>query len=212
MQYMVSKPRWMRKLYGPCIWELDTGRREAFLTFDDGPHPSLTPFVLDELAKYGAKGTFFCIGSNIERYPEIYARIRAEGHGVGNHTHDHLDGWRTANKRYYANVQQAAGLIGSRLFRPPHGHVTPFQVRRLRSRGYEFQVVMWSIMSGDFDPQTSAEQCFRNVADHLRPGSIVVLHDNDAAEANLRAALPRLLSEFSRQGYHFPAIPERLLY
>lgn len=209
---MVSKPRWMRKLYGKCIWEMNSKEKVAYLTFDDGPHPELTPFVLDELAKYGAKGTFFCLGAHVERYPELYARILAEGHSVGNHTHDHLDGWRTRNQEYYANVKRASGVIASRLFRPPHGHVTPFQVRRLRAEGFGLQVVMWSIMSGDFDPQTTPGQCYENVATHLRPGSIVVLHDNDAAGPNLRYALPRLLAEFSTLGYRFAEIPERILY
>ncbi|RYZ23991.1 MAG: polysaccharide deacetylase family protein [Chitinophagaceae bacterium] len=211
MNYIVKKPWWVRKLYGRCTWQVATREKVVFLTFDDGPHPELTPFVLAELRRYNAKATFFCIGENVARYPELYNQLIGEGHAVGNHTWQHLDGWRTANRRYYSDVQKAGTQIRSRLFRPPHGHVTPFQVRRLRARPLNLQVVMWSILSGDFDPATSPEQCYRNVAEHLEPGSIVVFHDNDAAAGNLRYALPRLLSEFSARGYVFAALSEQYL-
>ncbi|RYY60377.1 MAG: polysaccharide deacetylase family protein, partial [Chitinophagaceae bacterium] len=181
-----------------------------YLTFDDGPHPELTPFVLDELRKHDAKGTFFCLGRQAERHPELFARLRTEGHSVGNHTWDHPDGWRTPNKQYYRDVESADKLLQSKLFRPPHGHVTPFQVRRLR-KAYGLQVVMWNILSGDFDAQTSPEQCYHNVADRLKPGAIVVFHDNESAASNLRYALPRLLAHFSGEGYRFAAIPEHYL-
>ncbi|RYY87075.1 MAG: polysaccharide deacetylase family protein [Chitinophagaceae bacterium] len=208
MNYIVQKPAWMRSFYGNCTWELPNNERKVYLTFDDGPHPELTPFVLDELRRYDAKGTFFCLGRQVAQYPEIFARIRAEGHSVGNHTWNHPDGWRTPNRAYYADVAEAGTLLQTRLFRPPHGHVTPFQVRRLRA-DHGLQVVMWNILSGDFDGQTSPELCYRNVADRLKPGAIVVFHDNESAATNLRYALPRLLEDFSAQGFQFAAIPER---
>ncbi|GAB4091708.1 polysaccharide deacetylase family protein [Flaviaesturariibacter terrae] len=210
MGYYVTKPSWLKKLYGRVTWELPSATKTAYLTFDDGPHPELTPFVLDELARRNAKGTFFCLGRQAERYPDIVNRIRDEGHSIGNHTWNHPDGWRTRNADYYGDVAKADALLHTRLFRPPHGHVTPFQVRRLR-REQGLQVIMWGILSGDFDAQTSPEQCYRNVAKHLRPGSIVVFHDNDAAAVNLRHALPRLLADFSALGYSFAAIPEHNL-
>jgi peptidoglycan-N-acetylglucosamine deacetylase len=211
MSYFVKKPAWLKKLYGACTWEVDTREKIAFLTFDDGPHPELTPFVLSELKKWNAKATFFCLGGQVERYPDIYQRILSEGHAVGNHTWQHLDGWRTRNRSYYADILRAKNAIDSTLFRPPHGHLTPFQVRRLRAAPFNLQIVMWSIMSGDFDPETSPQQCFLNVAEHLQPGSIVVLHDNDAADTNLRHVLPRLLSHFSNAGYRFAALSEHYL-
>ncbi|TCJ19320.1 polysaccharide deacetylase family protein [Flaviaesturariibacter flavus] len=211
MNYLVKKPWWVRKLYGRCTWQVATRERLLFLTFDDGPHPELTPFVLDELRRYDAQATFFCIGENVARYPQIYNRILTEGHAVGNHTWQHLDGWRTNNSCYYADVQKARGKIASRLFRPPHGHVTPFQVRRLRAKPLGLQVVMWSILSGDFDPDTTPERCYTNVAGHAEPGAIIVFHDNDAAASNLRSALPRILSDFSARGYRFAALSEQYL-
>jgi peptidoglycan/xylan/chitin deacetylase (PgdA/CDA1 family) len=210
MSYLVKKPRWLKKLYGKCTWEVSTREKILFLTFDDGPHPSLTPFVLEELKKYEAKATFFCLGANVERRPELYQQLIREGHAVGNHTYSHFDGWRTRNRTYYDDVLRAQRFVASRLFRPPHGHITPFQVRKLRS-AFGLHVVMWSIMSGDFDPNTAPEQCYSNVASHAVPGSIVVLHDNDAAGTNLRYVLPRLLSEFSAKGYRFLALSEQYL-
>jgi peptidoglycan/xylan/chitin deacetylase (PgdA/CDA1 family) len=212
MSYLVKKPGWLKKLYGRCTWEVNTTEKVVFLTFDDGPHPELTPFVLDELKKYDAQGTFFCLGRQVERYPDLYRRIIDEGHAAGNHTHTHPDGWRTPNGRYYADILQAKEQIASPLFRPPHGHVTPFQVRRLRAAPFDLKVVMWSIMSGDFDPGTSPEQCCNNVAQHLAPGSIVVFHDNEAAASNLRYTLPQILSRFSQQGYRFAALSEQYLF
>ncbi|RYD97308.1 MAG: polysaccharide deacetylase family protein [Sphingobacteriales bacterium] len=210
MGYIVAKPAWMRKFYGPATWELPAAGNTVYLTFDDGPHPELTPFVLDVLKQHGAKGTFFCLGRQAQKHPELVERIRREGHSVGNHTWNHPDGWRTPNKAYYADVAAAGTVLHTRLFRPPHGHITPFQVRRLRKE-QGLQVVMWNILSGDFDAQTSPQQCLSNVAENLRPGSIVVFHDNDAAGPNLKYALPRLLEDFSTKGYLFEAIPEHNL-
>ena len=210
MNYIVQKPSWLRRFYGRCTWELPAQDGNVYLTFDDGPHPEHTPFVLDVLKNHDAKGTFFCLGRQAERHPELFARLRAEGHSVGNHTWHHPDGWRTPNTAYYRDVAAAGTLLRTRLFRPPHGHVTPFQVRRLR-KDFGLQVIMWNIMSGDFDVQTAPEQCYRNVAERLKPGSIVVFHDNEAAGPNLRYALPRLLERFSAEGYRFTAIPEHYL-
>jgi len=203
MRYHVTKPRWIRSLYGPCIWSVPTKEKVLFLTFDDGPFPGITDFVLDQLRIFGAKGTFFCVGEQVERHPALYRRILDEGHSTGNHTYSHLDGWRTANRRYYNDIEQARGLIRSRLFRPPHGHITPLQARRLTRGAAPLQVVQWSILSGDFDPATDAEQCYDNVARHAAPGAIVVFHDNESAARNLRSVLPRVLSTFSAEGYRF---------
>lgn len=206
MRYMVTKPRWMRPIYGPCLWSVPGTEKRLYLTFDDGPHPDVTPFVLDELARWGAKATFFCLGRQVERHPDLYERILREGHAVGNHSHEHPDGWRAANRSYYADIAQARRLINSRLFRPPHGHITAFQSRHLaRHEGY--RIVLWNVLSGDFDPHTTPDACTENVRKHARAGSIVVFHDSPDAARNLQVALPETLRHFHSSGFQFAALP-----
>lgn len=207
MSYMITKPVWLKKLYGKCLWQVPTKEKVIYLTFDDGPHPDETAFVLDSLKRFNAKATFFCVGANVLKYPELYKRISEEGHSIGNHTHNHLDGWRTRNETYYEDVTKAKVVIQSPLFRPPHGHVTPFQVRKLRAQ-FGLKTVMWSIMSGDFDSNTTPMQCYNNVAENIKPGSIIVFHDNDEAKENMRFVLPKILYNFSLLGYSFQSIPE----
>ena len=182
----------------PGAWNMTPAEGPAvYLTFDDGPHPEATPFVLDQLSAYDAKGTFFCIGKNVLEYPEIYERILREGHRVGNHTHNHLNGWKTKTRAYVEDTCNAARCIDTDLFRPPYGRIRPAQARHIREAGYK--LIYWSLLSGDFDKQISPGRCLENVAFHLRPGDIVVFHDSRKAWERLRYALPRVLELCKRQ-------------
>ena len=177
-----------------------------YLSFDDGPHPEVTPFVLEELKKYGARATFFCIGKNVKEYPQIYKRVLVEGHRVGNHTQNHLNGWKVGDKKYIDNIQAAAERIDSDLFRPPYGRIGVFQSKLLRAAPFHYKIVMWEVLSGDFDRSIDAKKCAQNVLRHARPGSIVVFHDSEKAFDRLRDALPVVLKHFSELGYRFEVI------
>ncbi|HET6253447.1 MAG TPA: polysaccharide deacetylase family protein [Puia sp.] len=206
MYYFIKTPWWLRKIYGGLVWKIPTAELVLYLSFDDGPHPVATPFVLDELGKYGAKATFFCLGKNVEAHPEIYRRILMEGHRVGNHTQDHLNGWKVDDRRYLKNIRAAAQRIDSQLFRPPYGRIGPLQSSLLRSAPFNFDIIMWDVLSADFDQRMTGERCARNVIRHGGPGSIVVFHDSEKAFERLREALPIVLKDFSARGYRFGGI------
>ncbi len=173
-----------------------------YLTFDDGPHEAATPFVLDVLKQHDAKGSFFCIGKNVVAHPELYRRIREEGHAVGNHTYNHLNGWKTENDAYLEDVAKAAAVIDSGLFRPPYGRISRYQARHLsQAMDREAKLVMWSVLSGDFDPRISGEQCLRNVLRNVKPGSVVVFHDSAKAMPLLEYTLPRVCAFLVEKGY-----------
>jgi peptidoglycan-N-acetylglucosamine deacetylase len=207
MFYFVKTPWLLKKWYSRQVWEIHDREKILYLSFDDGPHPLATPFVLDELKKYGARATFFCLGKNVAGYPPIYKRILTEGHRVGNHTHDHLNGWKSADKKYLSNIQQAAGYIDSNLFRPPYGRITAFQAACLREAPFQYKIIMWSVLSADFDRTISPAKCLRNVTRNAGPGSIVVFHDSEKAFERLQGALPGVLHYFSERGYRFESIP-----
>jgi len=201
-KYLISIPWWIRKLFPHYTWSLKNSEQRVYLTFDDGPHPTITPWVLDELEKYNAKATFFCIGKNVAQHPRVYQRILDEGHSVGNHTHTHLDGWKTNPERYTKDVQQAAQYIDSRLFRPPYGKMTKSQFKAIREAlSDEVDVIMWNVLSGDFDDSFSPQQCLRNVSRNARSGSIVVFHDSEKAYHNLFAVLPQALLYLTEKGF-----------
>jgi peptidoglycan-N-acetylglucosamine deacetylase len=210
MYYFVRTPWWLRRLYRGLVWRVPTAEKVLYLTFDDGPHPVATPFVLDELGKHGAKGTFFCIGKNVEAYPDIYRRILLEGHRVGNHTQDHLNGWKVDGMRYVENIRVAAQRIDSDLFRPPYGRIGSLQSSVLRSAPFNYQIIMWDVLSADFDRALTGERCARNVIRNGRPGSIVVFHDSEKALERLREALPAVLKEFGARGYRFEVIRPKI--
>lgn len=176
---------------GKWIMPSGTGLSKIYLTFDDGPHPIATPFVLDVLQKYHARATFFCVGKNVMEYPHILERIIAEGHRVGNHTHNHLNGWRSNTKAYLEDVHHAAQYIPSSLFRPPYGRIKKAQAGQLEQQGFE--LIYWSLLSGDFDENLSPVRCLKQVAWKLKPGDIVVFHDSQKAWDRLQYVLPRLL-------------------
>lgn len=201
--YPVKTPWWFKSLYPKRIWHLDRGEQKIYLSFDDGPHPVATPFVLDILKQYNARATFFCIGKNVEAYPDIYNRIISEGHAVGNHTQDHLNGWKTDTAAYLENVALAGKHIPSALFRPPYGRLRSAQARQLS----RYRIIMWDVLSGDFDPSVSPACCAENVLKHTNNGSIVVFHDSQKAWEKMKFALPLVIEHFSKAGYGFSVIP-----
>ena len=210
---IVSKTiSWLQQLDGRMLWRMDDpapapdGPKNVYLTFDDGPIPEVTPWVLDTLAARGVKATFFCIGQNVANNPELFARLKAEGHAVGNHTWDHPNGWRTPARRYYRTVLECQRYTGTDIFRPPYGRITNRQVNALRNR---FQVVMWDVLSGDFDDNITGEECVRGVMRRTRPGSIIVFHDNLISEQRMRHALPIVVDKLLEQGFTFATVPHR---
>ena len=206
MFYLVRTPWWVKKIYSGLIWRMPVKEKVLYLSFDDGPHPEVTPFVLDELKKYNARATFFCIGKNVKEYPQIYRRVLMEGHRVGNHTQNHLNGWKVADKKYIGNIRDAAQLIDSDLFRPPYGRISLFQSKLLRAAPFHYKIVMWEVLSGDFDRDIDAATCARNVIRCARAGSIIVFHDSEKAYDRVSGALPVVLQHFSEKGYRFEVI------
>jgi len=186
-------------------WSVPTDEQVLYLTFDDGPIPGVTPWVLDTLRGYGAKATFFCVGDNVAKHPAIYRQILDEGHSVGNHTFNHLNGWQTDPVVYLHNVRRCARVVKSRLFRPPYGRLLPKQRAFLERH---FQIVMWDVLSGDYDADIPPEQCLQNVVGNAQPGSIVLMHDSLKAERNLRFILPAALEHFAEKGYHFERLED----
>lgn len=206
MFYLVKTPGWVKKVYPKQIWDIPSQQQELYLSFDDGPHPEHTAFVLDELKKYNAKATFFCTGKNVVEYPEMYKRIIEEGHAVGNHSFNHLNGWKTNDAVYLENIEMARQYIDSNLFRPPYGKITSFQVKQLLQKRYAYSVIMWTVLSGDFDVSISPQRCLQNVLLNTKKGSIVVFHDSDKAQERMRFALPKVLKYFTEKGFQFNKI------
>ncbi|MEY2903619.1 MAG: hypothetical protein RLY89_2725 [Bacteroidota bacterium] len=212
--YLIKAPFWIRWVYPQLLWRLPTQEKVLYLSFDDGPHDSATDFVLDQLKKYQAKACFFCIGKNVVKHPEIYERILYEGHQVGNHTQHHMNGWENAEVAYLQEVTAAAELIHSPLFRPPYGRIKRSAIAKVKAilNGLYHhlgtsKIVMWDVLSGDFDTQISGETCFQNVIKHASPGSIIVFHDSTKAWDRMSYALPKVLQHFSALGYRFETIP-----
>jgi peptidoglycan/xylan/chitin deacetylase (PgdA/CDA1 family) len=206
MFYFIKTPWWLMKCFPSCIWKMPDHEKVIYLTFDDGPHPEATPFVLDMLKEYQAKASFFCIGKNVVEQPLIYQRIVAEGHAVGNHTFNHLNGWKTSDAMYMDNIAKAKQYIDSSLFRPPYGKITPFQLRLLAKANFKLRPVMWTVLSGDFDVKRTKESCLRNVLKSTGNGSIVVFHDSEKAFVKMSYTLPKMLDYFKQQGYRFEKI------
>jgi peptidoglycan/xylan/chitin deacetylase (PgdA/CDA1 family) len=205
MNLLFRSPFFLPWIYPSLLWRVDTKANELFLTFDDGPVAGPTEFVLDTLGKYNIKATFFCIGENIERHPDIFSRIKADKHGVGNHTFNHIKGWNCTTEEYVSNVNRCSPFFDSRdnLFRPPYGRITQAQINALRNH----KIVMWDVLTQDYDQHLSEEKCLRGSIRATRPGSIVVFHDSVKAERNMRYTLPRYIDYFLNQGFSFKTIP-----
>jgi peptidoglycan/xylan/chitin deacetylase (PgdA/CDA1 family) len=206
MFYLIRTPWIVRKCYPECIWRIPGEELVIYLTFDDGPHPDATPAILVQLKRFNAKATFFCIGKNVAEQPQLYRRILEEGHRVGNHTHNHLNGWKTRDREYLQNIADARHYIDSNLFRPPYGRISKFQIANLRGEPFRFKVIMWDVLSADFDQKQTAERCVQNVVQNAGNGSIVVFHDSAKTFERMNESLPKVLEHFSSQGYQFRAI------
>ena len=195
MLYPVRTPRLFSLVYPGCTWSVPDAGRAVYLSFDDGPEPEVTPRVLDLLGEAGVRASFFCIGKNVEAHPRIFDRIRQEGHAVGNHSFSHLNGWKTDDATYLADIARAAEIIPTALFRPPYGRARRSQMKQLMASPLNMKIIMWTLLSGDFDTGRSADQCWVSVDKHLRPGQIVTFHDSLKAAPRLLYVLPKLLQK-----------------
>jgi peptidoglycan/xylan/chitin deacetylase (PgdA/CDA1 family) len=204
--YLVKTPWLLKKLYPNLIWNTRPATRCIYLTFDDGPIPIVTPFVLNILKKHNAKATFFCIGDNVSKHTDIFEQVKTDGHAIGNHTFNHLKGWITDNMIYLDNFLQADKLLDTSLFRPPYGRIKRAQIKLLKKARPDLKIIMWDVLSGDFDINLSPEACLKNVLKHTEAGSIVVFHDSLKAFDRLEYVLPRALEYWSKEGYSFNAL------
>lgn len=201
--FIEQPPLFYRILFPECVWRLHRKRKCVYLTFDDGPIPEVTPWVLDTLDQYGVKATFFCVGDNVRRNPELFEEIKRRGHNVGNHTMNHLQGIKVTSQRYLRNVLEAHRYINSPLFRPPHGLLRWVQASILRE---QFTIVMYDLVTRDYSNKLSGEDVLNNVKRYARKGSIIVFHDSLKAEKNLKYALPRAIEWLKSKGYTFELI------
>lgn len=204
MFYFTKTPAVIRQLFKHTTWKLPNGRSAVYLTFDDGPIPYITEQTLDVLNQYAVKATFFCVGQNVEKNPSIYHRILEEGHQVGNHSYNHLNGWNTENETYLSNIEKCNQLVQSKLLRPPYGKINRSQISALKEH---YTIVMWDVLSGDFDPKTTVEKTIENVLNAVEAGSIIVLHDNEKCGAKMLQALPQIIMGIKEKGFVFETIP-----
>ncbi len=207
MFYLTSTPWWLKSIFpGGLTWKGNPDGNTLYLTFDDGPHPEITGFVLDQLAAVNMKGTFFCIGENVERFPETFEWIKQEGHCVGNHTQTHPDGWKMPTNDYLNEVKQADCIIKSRLFRPPYGKITKDQSLAIKQEIPGMRIIMWTGVTGDFDTTRSGGWCAKVAVRFARPGNIIVFHDSEKAWPRLKVALPEVLRYMADNGLKSAAL------
>lgn len=213
-----NNAEWLLSLiYPSLIWSVKENEKNIYLTFDDGPIPEITDYVIKELEAYAAKATFFVVGDNVRKHPEQFCRIIKAGHSVGNHTFNHLNGWKTNNEEYLQNIFLCEQVIedtlkknnlklpprSKKIFRPPYGKINKSVISSIRS---EYDIVMWKVLTGDFDKNLKSEKCLHKSIKYTDSGSVVVFHDSIKAENNLRYVLPRFLNHFASKGYSFKAL------
>ena len=201
--YLSKTPSIVPALFKSLTWTGPADRGQVYLTFDDGPHPEHTPWAMSQLEAAGGRGTFFVVGENVDRHPALFAEISSRGHAVGNHTQSHNSGWTTSNFTYLRSYLACQKRVGGELFRPPFGRINSAQAQAILKRS---QVVMWDVLSGDFDTERSPESCVEETLKSVRPGSIVVLHDSEKAAPRMRAVLPALLDYLSEKGWTAAAL------
>lgn len=201
--YLVKTPAIVKPLSSQLLWKVPKAKNEIYLTFDDGPSPGITNEVLDILDAFSAKATFFCVGGNVQRFPDLYHDILQRGHSTGNHTWNHMNGWEYSDFSYYKNVLECARFVQSNLFRPPYGRISRSQASGLASR---YTIVMWDVLSADWRSDVSPKQCFKNVTENTSEGSIVVFHDSEKARANVLATLPAALKFWQERNFEMKAL------
>ena len=207
-RFFIKTPWIVKRIFSSYVWNMPADEKTIYLSFDDGPHPEITPFVLDQLKKYNAQASFFCVGNNVVSYPEVYQQILNEGHVGGNHTYSHPNGWETTLEEYMEDITEASKYIDSNLFRPPYGRIKRQQangVIKAMNRD-DAKIIMWDVLSADFDTSFSPRQCLNNVISNCTNGSIVVFHDSEKAFPNLKYSLPLALQKLSDEGYAFKSL------
>lgn len=205
--YFIKTPRYLKSVYPSLLWDIPKPAT-VFLTFDDGPVPGVTDAVLDILKEYGVVATFFCIGDNVVKHPALFQRILNEGHTVGNHTFHHLNGWKTDNDTYLEDVSACGEVVNSVLFRPPYGRIGFNQIQTLK---HKFTIVMWDVLSGDFDVEIDSAKCVENVVSNVTPGSIIVFHDSEKAGPRVLPSLPIVIEQLLASGYQFATVPAKTI-
>lgn len=206
-RFFIKTPSFIPFILPNLIWKIKTQKPVVYLTFDDGPIPEVTPWVLDLLNRYNAKATFFCIGENLYKHKEIAFKILEKNHTLANHTYHHLNGWKTDTTTYLENITKAEVLLkeiydsNAKIFRPPYGKITPKQVLNINKLGYK--IIMWSVLSYDFNEKITVEKCIKNVLNNVKNGSIIVFHDSIKAKKNLKETLPVVLEQLSKRGFYF---------
>ena len=208
LRSMVKTPWIIKQVFPNLIWKIPTQEKILYLTFDDGPHEYATPFALEELEKYNARATFFCVGKNVIAHPDIYEQILIAGHAIGNHTQNHVNGWKIGDRKYFDDIAEARKYIDSKLFRPPYGRITPFQAKHLRRPPFQFKIIMWDVLSKDYDLQLSEDDAALNVLRNASKGSIIVFHDSEKAFPRMKKALKATLQHFSEEGWKFESISD----
>jgi peptidoglycan/xylan/chitin deacetylase (PgdA/CDA1 family) len=203
MRLPARPPKLLQSLLPQCFWNLPNRENKIYLTFDDGPTPEVLPVILKTLDVYKIPATFFCVGENMQKHPDLVKEMLKGGHAIGNHTHNHISGWRVKNKTYFENVEACHKVYKSKLFRPPYGRLRASQANELKRK---YKIIMWDVLSYDYDKKVLPEICFRNVIDATKSGSVIVFHDNVKALKNLEYALPRSIDFLLKKDFVFDVI------
>lgn len=204
--FLHHSPFWLKALFPGFIWRVPTSEKKIFLTFDDGPIPDITEWVLETLKQHHAKATFFCIGDNVRKHPDVFQKLLKGGHSIGNHTFNHMNGWKSADNAYLENIEKCSDQFNfeTNLFRPPYGRIKKSQSKIVLT---ERKIIMWDVLSGDFSKSLTPEVCLKKTIQYARPGSIILFHDSIKASKSMQYALPRFLEHYTREGFSFEALP-----